>query len=157
MTERAQRPFLIHQLAEYVIGLALIVVGFQDTEPVLPAVAGVIVLVNAAAVRGPLGAFALIPRKVHRIVDVIVLCTLVAFALQPRIAVSLQGRLVLVAITVPMAFVWWFTDWEERPGRVRRRTGRADPRSDDIGRSAGRTAANVYLAGKRALKRHSEE
>ena len=52
MGERALRPFWIHQLVEYIIGLALIGQGMQDPQPLVPTAAGVLVLVNAAAVRG---------------------------------------------------------------------------------------------------------
>jgi hypothetical protein len=40
MKERAMRPFWIHQLAEYMIGIALVSQGLQDTEPLLPSLAG---------------------------------------------------------------------------------------------------------------------
>lgn len=155
MGERAQRPFWIHQFTEYVIGLALIVFGFQDTEPLLPAVAGIVVLVNAAAVRGPLGAFALIPRRVHRVVDVVVMGLLVGLAVQPWTAVSALGRLVLIAIVVPMAFLWWYTDWRGRSGRKERREAQASEGSAELGRTAGRKAASAYLAGKRLISKHS--
>lgn len=157
MAERAQRPFWLHQFTEYIIGFALIAFGFQDTAPAMPAVAGIVVLFNAALVRGPLGAFTLIGRKVHRVIDVVVMAALVGFALQPWIEVSELGRLVLVAIAVPMAFLWWYTDWEERVGRKQRRAARAGESSGDIGKSAGRAAASAYLAGKRAIKKHTDD
>ena len=56
MAERAMRPFWIHQLAEYLIGVALVAQGLQEKDPLVPAVAGVLVIVNASVVRGPLGA-----------------------------------------------------------------------------------------------------
>jgi hypothetical protein len=157
MGERAQRPFWIHQFTEYVIGFALVVFGLQDTAPTMPAAAGIVVLVNAAMVRGPLGAFTLIGRKVHRVIDVVVMAALIAFAVQPWVEVSALGRLVLVAIAVPMAFLWWYTDWEERAGRKQRRADRGSESSADVGRTAGRAAANAYLAGKRAIKKHTDD
>lgn len=153
MADRAQRPFWLHQFTEYIIGFALVGFGFQDTAPAMPAVAGVVVLVNAACVRGPLGAFTFIGRKTHRVIDVVVMAVLIAFAVQPWVEVSALGRLVLVAIVVPMAFLWWYTDWEERAGRSKRRAERASTSSGDVGKSAGRTAANAYLAGRRAVEK----
>ena len=156
MSDRAQRPFWLHQFTEYVIGFALIVFGFQDTDPVVPAVAGVAVLANAAVVRGPLGAFKFVGRRLHRWLDVVVMVGLIGAAVQPWVEVSALGRLVLVAIAVPYAFLWWYTDWEERAGRRARRDAAADGGgSEEFGRSAGRTAANAYLAGKRAIKKRS--
>jgi hypothetical protein len=157
MGERAQRPFWLHQFTEYLIGFALVAFGFQDTAPAMPAVAGVVVLVNAAMVRGPLGAFTLIGRKVHRVIDIAVMMTLVVFAVQPWVEVSALGRLVLLAIAVPMVFLWWYTDWEERPGRKQRRAERAGQSSAVVGKSAGRAAANAYLAGKRVIKKHTDD
>ena len=125
MDDRAQRPFWLHQFTEYIIGFALVAFGFQDTAPAMPAVAGIVVLINAACVHGPLAAFTFIGRKTHRLIDVVVMAILVACALQPWVEVSALGRLVLIAIVVPMAFLWWYTDWEERAGRAQRRADRA--------------------------------
>ena len=136
------------------MGFALVGFGFQDTDPTVPAVVGVVVIVNAAVVHGPFGAFRLIGRRVHRWIDLVVMAFLVFAALQPWFAVSSLGRLVLLAIVVPLAFLWWYTDWHERPERARRRADRAVPRSDDLGRAAGRKAADVYKAGKRLLDKH---
>ncbi len=157
MSDRAQRPFWLHQFTEYVIGFALIVFGFQDTDPVVPAIAGVLVLGNAAVVRGPLGAFKFVGRRLHKLLDVVVMSALVVAAVQPWVEASALGRLVLIAITVPYAFLWWYTDWEERAGRKARRAGAsASGGGEDLGRSAGRAAANAYLAGKRAIKKRTE-
>lgn len=156
MSERAQRPFWLHQFTEYIIGFALVAFGFQDTAPLMPALAGVVVIVNAALVRGPLGAFTLIGRKTHRAIDVVVIAVLVGFALQPWVEMSALGRLVLIAIAVPMVFLWWYTDWEERSGRKQRRAGRAGAHSGELGKSAGRKAAGAYLAGKRAVEKYSK-
>jgi hypothetical protein len=151
MSDRAQRPFWIHQLIEYVIGFALIAFGFQDTDPTVPAVVGVVLVLNAAVVRGPFGAFRLIGRNVHRWVDVAAGAVLVLAAVQPWVEVSSLGRIMLVAIVIPFAFSWWYTDWNERPARKQRRAEQAAPRSDDIGKTAGRKAAEIYKAGKRMV------
>ncbi len=156
MSDRAQRPFWLHQLTEYIIGFALIVFGFQDTEPTVPAVVGVVVLVNAATVRGPFGAFRFVGRRLHRWLDVIVMAALLVAAIQPWYAISALGRLVLVAISVPFAFLWWYTDWDERRDRTRRRAEQAGDTSEEIGKSAGRAAANTYLAAKRAIKKRAD-
>jgi hypothetical protein len=153
MAERAQRPFWIHQFMEYAIGFTLIGFGFQDTNPTVPAIVGVVVLINAAVVRGPLGAFRFMGRKVHRWVDIAVMGFLAFAALQPWVEVSSLGRLALLALIVPFAFLWWYTDWEERPGRAQRRTERGSVKSEDIGKTAGRKAAEIYKAGKKAIDR----
>ena len=48
MSDRAMRPFWLHQLVEYMIGLILVATGLQGPEPLVPAVVGGVVLLNAA-------------------------------------------------------------------------------------------------------------
>ena len=157
MTERAMRPFWLHQLVEYIVGLALIAQGMQEPEPLIPAGAGVLILVNAAAVRGPMGAFKFIGRKMHRWLDLLVAAALVVAALQPWLAIEFTGRAVLLAVLLPLGFLWFYTDWEERAGRRQRRGQRSTAsRGDDLGRTPGRLAGNAYVAGKKAIKKRSE-
>ncbi len=61
-TERARRPFWIHQLVEYLVGLALISASVQLPEPTVPAVMGLVVLFNAAIAQGAAGAFRLVSK-----------------------------------------------------------------------------------------------
>ena len=144
MTERAMRPFWIHQLAEYLIGIALIAQGLQEKDPVVPAVAGVLVLLNAAIARGPLGAFKWVGRRVHRWLDLVVIIAILVTALQPWTTVPPGGRLVMLVMLVPLGFLWFYTDWAERPARKARRLERADVTGETVGRSAGRLAGNAF-------------
>ena len=85
-----------------------------------------------------------------------VAAALATAALQPWVPIEFTGRAILLGVLVPLGFLWWYTDWEERTGRRRRRTEQGSQRSDDIGRAAGRLAANAYVAGRRAIKKRSE-
>jgi hypothetical protein len=156
MGERALRPFWMHQFVEYIIGLALIGQGMQDPAPLVPTAAGVLVLVNAAAVRGPLGAFKFIGRGVHRWLDLLVGAAIVAAAVQPWAEVEVTGRGLMLLMLLPLGFLWFYTDWAERPGRRERRVARATGKGDDLGRTAGRLAGSAYVAGKRAVRKRSE-
>jgi hypothetical protein len=156
MADRAMRPFWVHQFAEYLIGIALVAQGLQDPDPVVPAVAGVAVLVNAAIVRGPMGAFKWVGRRTHRALDLVVMALIVFGAFQPWIPVGVTGQAVMLVMLLPLGFLWFYTDWAERPARKDRRAVAAGPRSEDIGKSAGRMAANAYLSGKKAIKKHTE-
>lgn len=149
MAERAMRPFWIHQLAEYLIGVALIAQGLQEKDPVVPAVAGVLVLLNAAIARGPLGAFKWVGRRMHRWLDLMVMIVILVAAVQPWTTVPPGGRLIMVVMLVPLGFLWFYTDWEERPGRKERRLERADVTGAAVGRSAGRMAGNAFNAIKK--------
>lgn len=156
MSERAMRPFWIHQLAEYLIGVALVAQGLQDPDPLIPSVAGVVVIVNVAIARGPLGAFKWVGRRLHRWLDLVVMVAILFAALQPWAVVSSAGRLIMVVMLVPLGFLWFYTDWAERPQRRDRRAERAAT-GDDLGRSAGRIAGAAYLSGKRAVKKRTGE
>jgi hypothetical protein len=156
MGERALRPFWMHQLVEYVIGLALIAQGMQDPDPLVPTAAGVLVLVNAAAVRGPMGAFRFIGRRVHRWLDVVVGALIAVGALQPWAEVEVTGRALMLVMLLPLGFLWFYTDWEEGPGRRQRRIEQATGAGDHVGRTAGRLAGSAYVAGKNVVKKRSE-
>lgn len=150
------RPFWIHQLAEYLIGVALIAQGFQDPEPLVPTVVGILIMFNAAIVHGPMGAFRLVGRRVHRWLDLVMIGVVVLAAVQPWIEVEVTGRAILLVIALPLGFLWFYTDWAERPQRSQRRKERAGPTSENVGRSAGRMAGNAYVAGKRAIKKRTQ-
>lgn len=150
------RPFWVHQMAEYLIGIALVAQGMQDISPVVPSVAGALVMVNTAIARGPLGAFRLVRRGVHRWLDVVVMAMIAIGAAQPWVDVEVVGRLMMLVMLVPLGFLWFYTDWAERKDRQARRAAQAGSTGDAVGRAAGRIAANAYLSGKRAVKKRSE-
>ena len=156
MADRAMRPFWIHQLAEYLIGISLVAQGMQDPDPVVPAVAGVVVMLNVAIVRGPLGAFQLVGRRTHRIADLLMMVAIAVAALQPWVDVDVGGRLVMLVVLAPLGFLWFYTDWAERTARKQRRVDRAGPRGERIGRIAGRVAGNAYVGTKRQIKKRSK-
>jgi hypothetical protein len=155
MGERAMRPFWIHQTAEYLIGLALVATAIQDPEPVVPAVVGTLVILNAAVVRGPLGAFKWFGRAVHKWIDLALMIVILLVAVQPFADVPTTGRGMMLLTLVPYAFMWFYTDWAERPARKERRAEAAGDTGERIGRSAGRIVGNSYIAAKQAIKKRS--
>ncbi len=136
---RVQRPFWIHQLVEYLIGIALISLAFQSQEPAVPAVLGALILVNAAIAVGAAGAFRLVPRRLHKYLDVGMMLLLLAAAFQPWFDVENTTRLVLAALSFVLWFIWFHTDFTTREERKAQRT---KPTSEEIGRSAGRMIGN---------------
>ena len=156
MGERALHPFWIHQAAEYLIGIAVVATAIQDPEPVIPAIVGVLVILNAAVVRGPLGAFRWFGRAAHRWIDLVLMIVILAVVVQPFADVPITGRGVMLLALVPYAFMWFYTDWAERPARRQRRAAAAGDTGEKIGRSAGRLAGAGYVAAKQAIKKRSE-
>ena len=151
--QRAGRPFWMHQLIEYILGAVLVAQGVQSPSPALPAAAGGLVMINAAMVRGPLAAFRVMSRRVHRVADLAVMGVIVVAAVQPWIAVDAGARLVMLGITAALAFVWWQTSFAEQASRGRAAIGTEGGRSTEIGRLAGRAVGDGINVAKRFRKR----
>jgi hypothetical protein len=136
-SQRARRPFWLHQVAEYLIGVVLVAAGVQSPSPVVPAVLGGLVLVNAAIVDGPVSAFDAVPRRVHRWIDVALIAGIAVAAVLPMLDIDVGTRVLLLLVAGVLTSVWWFSSFEARRRRTPATTGSGN-RADDIGRSAGR-------------------
>jgi hypothetical protein len=146
--ERVQRPFWTHQLIEYFVGIGLISAAIQMPQPAVPAVLGLVIILNASIAKGAAGAFRLAGKRVHKQLDVVVMLLLVGAAVQPWVSVDNTSRLLLGGVAFVLWFVWFHTDFTEKAPRVKERhAGR--PTSHDIGRGAGR----VVGGGVNSLKR----
>ena len=97
------RGFWMHQLVEYGIAGGLIMMSAQSATPLAPASMGIAILINAAVVDGPMSAFKWCSRRVHKILDWLIIVA----ALLASIVLDLdaQGRLVLLAVGLVMAVV----------------------------------------------------
>lgn len=157
--ERIQRPFWMHQLVEYLIGLALVSVAVQQPQPAVPALLAVVVIVNAAVATGAAGAFRLVGPRLHRRLDLVVVALLVAGAVQPWFSLDNLGRIVLGATAFVLLFVWFHTDFRERTPRASRsgRSSTAGSTADSGSAPPGRSAADdVSRAAGRAVGRGIE-
>jgi hypothetical protein len=144
--DRVLRPFWLHQAAEYLIGLALVAQGLQSPTPVVPALAGGLIVVNAACVDGPIGAFRLVSRPTHRWTDLVVIGVLVVAAALPWLNVDNTSRLLLAIVAVILGVVWWNSSFEPPVTRTREE---AVNRSEAVGRMAGRAVGNTVRAARR--------
>jgi hypothetical protein len=149
---RAMRPFWMHQVVEYIIGAVFITSGFGSSTPIVPAVLGAIVMLNAAVAVGPGGAFRLVNRKTHRVLDLVVIALIAIATFQPVISIDTRARLIIGLLGFVLWFVWWNTDFAMKDERKARRVERARPDSAEVGKVAGRSAAESYLAAKRLKK-----
>ncbi|MEY4231349.1 MAG: hypothetical protein RLZZ362_2198 [Actinomycetota bacterium] len=110
-------------MAEYVLGLLLVAQGLQSPAPLGPSLAGGLVVMNAAIVRGaPLSAFRLVSRTLHRVLDVVVIAVIVLLIVQPWIEVIPADRLIMAGIVVVMGFVWLNSNFAEKVPRAQRKT-----------------------------------
>lgn len=135
------RPFWMHQVVEYLLGLMLVAQGLQSPTPMVPALAGGAIVLNAAIVDGPAGAFRTVGRRVHRWIDVGVVAGLVVLAALPFLDVDNTSRLLLVAVAFILGFVWWNTNFAPRVAV--RRGNRAEDLAARAGRAAGTAARAV--------------
>ncbi len=143
--DRVLRPFWLHQAAEYLIGMVIVAMGLQSVEPTVPTIAGGLVIVNAAVVDGPIGAFRLFSRPAHRIADVVVIATLVVLALLPFLDVDNASRLMMLVAAGILAVVWWNSSFTKRQQRTAD-SGQQVDRSEALGRSAGRAVGGIARA-----------
>ena len=154
-TEAGKRPFWAHQLVEYILGAALVGSGLQSPTPIVPAVLGGFIWLYSAATRGALAAFRLIDRRVHRVVDPLLVAVQIVAALQPWISVDNGTRIVMVAIAAVYFVVWLGSSFAEKEKKVKVAsaapgTGPPVDRSTEFGRSAGRLAAKGVKAVRAA-------
>lgn len=150
--ERVRRPFWVHQLVEYLLGIGLISAAIQMPQPAVPAVLGLAIILNAAVAKGAAGAFRLAGKQAHRRLDVLVMMLLVAGAVQPWISIDNISRLLLGGVAFVLWFVWFHTDFTDKAARAERKAaanGASRPTSEDIGRGAGRAVGG----GVNSLKR----
>jgi len=143
----SKRPFWMHQLVEYILGGVLVASGLQSPTPAVPSVLGGIVMLHAAITVGPAGAFRVLHRRVHQVIDVLVIATEVAAAVQPWIDIASPTRLIIVGIAVVHLFVWWQTNFAEQVKTLVVST--EGGRSTEVGRIAGRLVGNGVNAVRR--------
>jgi hypothetical protein len=136
----AKRPFWMHQLVEYILGGALVASGLQSPTPMVPSVLGGIVMVHSAITVGPLGAFRVIRRRLHRVIDPVVLVAEFVAALQPWISLESGTRIIIIGIAFVHLFVWWQTSYAERVKSAK--VSAEGGRSNEVGRLAGRMVGN---------------
>jgi hypothetical protein len=142
-SQRAWRPFWLHQGAEYLVALVLVASGLQSPDPLWPALAGGLVLANTALSGPPLGAFRLVGRRQHRRCDVAVIAVLLVVAALPWLTIDAASRLTMLVVAVVLAVVWWSTNFAPPGERARRSTSMDRVDSEHIGRTAGRLVARA--------------
>jgi hypothetical protein len=137
----------MHQLVEYILGGSMIAAGLQSPTPLVPSVVGGIVMLHAAITIGPLGAFRMLGRRLHRYMDVGVMALEVIAGVQPWIDIDSGTRFLVVGIAVVHLFVWWNTNFAMRVPSAR--ISAEGGRSTEVGRIAGRLVGNGVNAVRR--------
>ena len=147
MAGMSKRPFWMHQVVEYILGGAMIAAGLQSPTPLVPSVVGAVIMLNSAITAGPLSAFRVLDRRVHRVIDVVVIAFELFAAVQPWIDLDTGTRGIVLIIAFVHLFVWWNTNYAMRARRAAVST--EGGRSSEIGRIAGRVVGNGVNAVRR--------
>ena len=147
MAASSKRPFWMHQLVEYILGGALIATGLQSPTPLVPTVVGGLVMLHAALTAGPLGAFRVVGRRLHRVIDVGIISIALLAVVQPWIELDSGTGIVMVGIALVYLFVWWQTSFAQRV-KTPSASG-SGGRSGEVGRFAGRLVGNGVNAVRR--------
>jgi hypothetical protein len=139
-------PFWIHQLAEYALGLALLLQAPRADTPVLLLAAGAGVIVLGGTAKGPLAAWQGVGRRTHRRLDVAVAvgAIVIAVVFWSRLGFTSGGTLVVVALFLLLLAA--SVDVRERPPRT---LPTLPKDSQDVGRAAGRVVAKGVEAYRR--------
>ncbi|CAN5718393.1 hypothetical protein BH24ACT5_BH24ACT5_12790 [soil metagenome] len=167
-SSRRWRPFWLHQGAEYLVGLVIVSSALQSPSPTVAAIAGGVVVLNAALVDGPLGAFRAVDRPLHRWLDVAVIAMLVVLAALPFVDIDNVTRTLMIGVAAMMGFIWMSTNFETAgAARARRRaarraaveatlstrTGVPPDRSEALGRVAGRLVGRARQTARKRQER----
>jgi hypothetical protein len=110
--ERSRLPFWLHQLGEYLIAAVLIASSWYSPEPVVQAVLGSLIMINAAFADGAAGAFHLIGRTIHKWIDVAIMVLLLVAAFQGWFDVDTTGRIALPLMSAALFVLWLSTDFD---------------------------------------------
>jgi hypothetical protein len=135
-------PFWIHQIVEYGIGALIAYQAIHSPRPVVPLLAGLVVVVLAATADGPAACFHFVPRPVHRILDVVVAIALVVVAILFGDDMGGAGQLLLILGALALAGLTLRSDYRPKVARQRAEkppaTSVGSDRAEAIGRGAGR-------------------
>ena len=100
LTRPTGRGFWLHQIVEYLIAAALILISAQSDYPIVTSAFGIALLINVTITDGPLSAYKIISRKVHRIIDWLYVVALVVGSLALDIDQSTRTTLFGVAVAL---------------------------------------------------------
>jgi hypothetical protein len=110
----ARIPFWVHQIVELLLGLVLLVQGARTGEhtAALVTMGGLLVLL-ALCTDGPLGAWSLLGRRTHRVLDVVAAVALAASPLLLGVD-HVVAIVVVEAAALGLAWLAWRSDWRPR-------------------------------------------
>jgi hypothetical protein len=139
---RRRVPFLGHQIAEYVVAIALIAVGFHTTggAEIALAVAGVLLLLLNVVTQGRVSAIGLLSRRAHHVGDFVVALILIVAPIFEYSRLHLAGVLLSEAVALLVLWIERATLYVDQPRPPR-------PAVDQDGKPASRVPSAFETAG----------
>lgn len=150
---KGKRPFWMHQLVEYILGGAMAYSGLMSPTPLVPAVLGGLIVLNAALTKSAIGAFRAYGRNVHRIIDIVLISLCLVSVGQPWIELDSGTRVVILAITTVLVVVFFGSSFVERQKKPKGAPQPVVSPSGDRSTDLGRTAGRVVGSGVNAVKK----
>jgi hypothetical protein len=139
---KAKIPFWIHQIVEYGIGALLAYQAIHSPQPMVPLLAGLVVVLLAATAEAPAACFHVVSRPLHRVLDLLVAAALLVAAIVLGDQAGDAGRLMLILGALALGVLTLRSDYRSRAARRARATTEpsqvGSARAEEIGRSAGR-------------------
>ena len=152
-SSRRQVPFGGHQLAEYALAAALIVVGLHlgGRPAVILAVAGAVIGVFAFISQGPLAALRIIPRRVHVYLDLVLAA---GFAASPLLYLHNLQIIPIVlseAVAVLLVRMSFTTEIVARPRVSKRKLSTGEATASRSATSSGDAVTTVATTAGRVF------
>ena len=152
------RPYWLHQVAEYIVGLVLLLMitrAHGDAAPLLAA-GGALVLINVAISGPPAGCVRMVSRPVHRWTDLGVVVALVAIPIVFHERATSTVWLTMIGCAVVLLAIRLTTDYRVPTPRMRKTKAEAappapTPKADTA--SAARNLGKAVRISPRALGR----
>lgn len=144
--------FWIHQLVEYLLGILVISQAIQTDRPLLPMLVGLAIMVLAATADGPVAAFHLVPRPLHRVLDIVAIVAIVVLLVVQRDAMGTTGLLFVGLAGVAMVGLLLRTNYAPKARRAAPAPPVVSDGSGSKGEAYGRAAGRVVGLGIRGLR-----
>lgn len=152
--QRRRVPFLAHQIAEYVVAIALIAVGFHASggAEISLVTAGFLLAALNLATSGPLGAFNLLTRRAHHAGDLLIAVALIALPIVFFDRLHATGIAISEAVAALVIWMERSTSYAATPGPPRRRDIDQSAIGTSPAQAVGAAAATLAPEAARAAK-----
>ena len=111
-TRSGGRGFWLHQIVEYLIAAALILMSAQSEYPIVTSAFGITLLINVTITDGPLSAYKIISRQVHRIIDWLYAVALIVGAI--ALDIDQSTRTTLFGVAMALVVIALTTNYTKR-------------------------------------------